>query len=158
VSTPIHRLASVGSPLPPDDLHRRLRADPRGTVAETTADALSTCTPLLRRAGLPPRAVPLVTADEDGELGSVTIRWRGADDETGWPAMTAFLVVTPAGSGSLLTLYTSRVPGPELTTTRLGAVHRQRLARILVRAFLHALADHLRTVSTPTLQTAGAHR
>lgn len=154
----IHPLASVTATAKPDDVHRWLRAHPQELAAAATADALSSCGPVLRSVGLRPTAVPTVTTDAGGELGSLTIRWRGADERTGWPAMTAYLAVTPAGSGSLLTLYSSRFPGPELRTSTLHAVHRGRLARILVGAFLQALVQQRQTVPTVQPELTGAGR
>jgi hypothetical protein len=97
-------------------------------------------------------------ASGPGELGSLTIRWRGADETTGWPAMTAYLVVTPTGSGSALTLFTTRVSAPELTTSRLDAVHRRRLGRALVRALLRHLTDALPSVPVRPLQSVETSR
>jgi hypothetical protein len=148
VTARVHPLTSTISPFEPDVVHRRLREQPPQLAAAATGAALAACSPMLRRAGLRAVALPTVTAAASGpdDLGSVTIRWRGDDDATGWPAMTAYLVVTPTGSGSALTLFTTRVTAPELTTSRLDAVLRRRLGRALVRAFLLHLTDALASV------------
>jgi hypothetical protein len=143
----LHALDHVRLDLEPHDLHGRLRARPLELVAAATAEALASCATLLHQAGITPLMLPTIAAaaSTGDEFGSVTLQWRGRDDATGWPAMTAHLVVSPDGDGSRLTLVTTRVPAPALTSTRLGALHRQRLARLLVGAFLRRLGTHVRT-------------
>jgi hypothetical protein len=146
---------------PVDEVHRRLLADPQAIVAAATADALTRSAPLLRRWGVIARTLPTVSAQPScgGELGSLTVRWHGAEADTGWPAMTARLLLTPTGpTGSELTLATTRAPALGLRAGQLSELHRRRALHVLVAAFLHALAGRLEQAPAPTFQHTGAIR
>jgi hypothetical protein len=144
-----------------DEVHRRLTADPQALVADATADAITRSAPLLRRWGVVARTLPTVSAEPSagGELGSLTVRWHGVEEVTGWPAMTARLLVTPTGpTGCELTLATTRAPALGLRATQLSELHRRRVVHVLVAAFLLALADRLEQAPAPALEHAGAAR
>lgn len=131
---------------PAHQVHQRLTDDPQALVAATTAAALTRCAPLLRRWGFVAHALPTITAEPSGagELGSLTIRWRGDEDVTGWPAMTAQLLVTPTGAADgELRLATTRPSARGLHARQLSELHRHQAIHVLVDSFLHEVADHL---------------
>jgi hypothetical protein len=150
---------------PADEVHRRLTAEPQTLAAAATAAALSRSSPLLRRWGLVARTLPTVTAAASGagELGSLTIRWTGAEDVTGWPAMTAQVLVTPTGpADSELTLATTRPAARGLHASSLSELHRHQATDVLVGSFLHEVADQIERAPAATLarslEEAGATR
>jgi hypothetical protein len=142
MTRPLHHLSSITVAGPATAVHTRLAADGLDAVTSATAAALDLLGPPARSTGLPPRALPTVGArageGADGSgIGSLELRWSGAEDATGWPALTASLVVTPTGpTSSRLSLFSRRSPGAELHTTRVGRLHRQRLLDLAVRSFL----------------------
>jgi hypothetical protein len=135
-----------------EDVHARLTSDPETTVVAATAHALTSCAALLRRWGLVMSSLPTVTVGPPpaGELGAVEVRWRGRESDTGWPAMTGRLVVTPIGPGdSVLALYTTRPASAGLQVPAWTDLHRQRAADLIVEHFLGALVHQLeRTAET----------
>jgi hypothetical protein len=145
---PLHHLSSITVAAPATAVHARLTADGLDAVTSATAAALELVGPPARSTGLPPRALPTVSArlpdGADGSgIGSLELRWAGAEDATGWPALTASLVVTPSGpTSSRLSLFSRRAPG-ELHTTRVGRLHGQRLLDLAVRTFLRVFVGTL---------------
>lgn len=133
-------------PHPAEQVHARLTARAEPAVVAATARALTSCAPLLRRWGLVVRSLPsvAVAATREGQIGSVEVRWSGREDETGWPAMTGWLVVTPAGvHDSILALHSTRPATAGLQVPAWTDLHRQRAAELLVDRFLAALTDEL---------------
>jgi hypothetical protein len=129
-----------------DEIHARLTSDAETTVLTATAAALTSCAALLRRWGLVVRSLPTVSVATvpQGGIGSVEVRWGGREDETGWLAMTGWLVVTPDGpDDSVVTLYTARPATLGLHVPAWTELHRRRVAELLVDHFLAALADRL---------------
>jgi hypothetical protein len=149
MTRPLHHLSSITVAAPATVVHARLTADGLDAVTSATAAALELLGPPARSTGLPPRALPTVSArlpdGADGSgIGSLELRWSGAEDATGWPALTASLVVTPSGpTSSRLSLFSRRAPGAELHTTRVGRLHRQRLLDLAVRTFLRVFVGAL---------------
>lgn len=161
MTSPLHAFPPVAVRRPAEVVHDRLTADPQGLVVAASAEALHQVAPLLRRWGLVTSALPTVTAGPtpDGGLGSLHIRWRGHEPATGWPAMDAWLLVTPGGPAtSTVTLVTTRTPARGLGAPRLGALHRQQAAEVGVTSFLHALVGQLEHDPVQRLQPTGAAR
>jgi hypothetical protein len=161
MTLPIRTFRSVQLGMSADEVHRRLTAAPHPLTSAATADALTRSAPLLRRWGLVPRTLPTVTVEPSGrgELGSLTLHWSGVEDATGWPAMSARLLVTPLGpTASELTLATTRAPALGLHATRLTALHRQRAIHVLVGGFLHALAARVERAPARSVESIGAER
>lgn len=146
MNVPIRTLPPRHLGRPADEVHRLLTAEPQPLVSAATAAALTRSAPLLRRWGFVAHALPTITAEPSGagELGSLTIRWRGAEDVTGWPAMTAQLLATSTGpAGSELTLATTRPSARGLHAPTLSELHRHHAIHVLLDSFLHEVADHL---------------
>ncbi|MFU8841186.1 MAG: hypothetical protein ACNA8R_10770 [Nitriliruptoraceae bacterium] len=142
----LHQYASVPLAASPATVYERLQADPDGLVQQATAEALTAMGPHLRRWGLRISALPTTTARPIGpeQLGGVEAVWSGAEDATGWPALSGQLVVSPAGpAGSRLRFFSRRSPHAELTTSRLDRLHRQRIVHVSIQRFLHELGRHL---------------
>jgi hypothetical protein len=161
VTSPIRTFRPRRLTEPADEVHRRLTADPQALVADATADAITRSAPLLRRWGVGARTLPTVSAapSAGGELGSLTVRWHGVEEVTGWPAMTARLLITPTGpAGCELTLATTRAPALGLRATQLSELHRRRAVHVLVAGFLVALVDRLEQAPALSLEHAGATR
>jgi hypothetical protein len=161
MNVPLHTFPPRPVRLPVDEAFRRLTGDPQPTVVSATAAALERRTPLLRRWGVVARSLPSVTAEVtgDGGPGVVVIRWRGDEAATGWPAMTARLLLTPTpDGGSELTLATTRHPSLGLAAPTLDRFHRERAVRVLVAAFLEALADASGQAPARTPDLLGAAR
>jgi hypothetical protein len=146
VNAPIRAFRPRLLPQPAEDAHARLTADAETAVVAATAQALTSCTALLRRWGLVVHTLPTVTVGPppSGGIGAVEVRWRGREADTGWPAMTGWLLVTPAGpDDSLLALHTTRPATTGLQVPAWTSLHRERAADLLVDRFLGALADQL---------------
>jgi hypothetical protein len=167
VTAPIHASPSLPVARSADAVHRHLVAAPQVLATEATADALQRSGPLLRGWGLVPSALPTVTAAPTtaGELGSIAVRWRGDERVTGWPATSAWLIVTPAGPrDSLLTIATSRTPTRGLAIGVLDRLHGERATALLVSGFLRTLRDHVEQATGPEhaagrpLEPLGGHR
>lgn len=161
MSAPIRMLRPRRLRQPAEEVHRRLTAEPQALVTLATADAISRNAPLMQRWGLTARTLPSVTAEasEEGELGSVSIRWLGAEEVTGWPTMAARLLVTPTGpTGSELTLASARAPALGLHASQLSELHRVRAMDVLVDSFLRALAGQVEHTSPLALEPIGATR
>jgi hypothetical protein len=161
MSAPIRTFRPRRLRRPAEEVHRRLTAEPQALVALATADAISRSAPLMRRWGFTARTLPNVTAEasEEGELGSVSIRWHGAEEITGWPTMTARLLVTPTGpTGTELTLTSTRAPALGLHASELSELHRVRAMDVLVDSFLRALAGQVEHTSPLALEPTGATR
>ncbi len=161
MSAPLHIFRPVGLSHTADEIHSRLIVDAQALAVAATADALGRSAPLFRRWGLATSSLPTVaaTASRDGELGSVTIRWSGDECATGWPGMSARLLVTPSGpSASELTLVTTRSPSLGLAARRLDRFHQRRGTRVVVHCFLLELAGHLDRAIVRPLEPVGAPR
>jgi hypothetical protein len=161
MTIPLHHFPASPIALSVDEAHRRLTADAQGVVVAATADVLDRCTPTLRRWGVVPRALPTVAtaATDAGELGAVAVRWRGDEAATGWPAMSARLLLTPTRSGGCeLTLATTRAPSFGLAVTQVGRVHGERAVHVLVAAFLRSLATSLEHAPIAAPAALGAAR
>jgi hypothetical protein len=161
MTSPIHIFRSQPLAAPPDEVHRRLTADPQTIVALATADALTRSAPLLRRWGVIAGTLPTVDAElpAAGELGSLMVRWGGDEESTGWPATTGWLLVTPTGpTGSELTMATTRAPVLGLRAGPLSELHRLRAMDVLVAVFLQALAARLEQAPALPLERIGAVR
>jgi hypothetical protein len=146
MTVPLHQYASVPLALNPETVCERLVADPQQVVRRATADALTAMGPHLRRWGQRIAALPTTTARTTGSeaLGCVELVWAGAEQETGWPALTGHLVVTPAGpTGSRLRLFSRRSPHGGLASSRLDPLHGQRIVHGTVQRFLRDLGHHL---------------
>lgn len=145
MTIPFHQYASVPVRGPTATVHDRLMHDPQGTVAAATAAALSAVEPFVRTWGLPPTALPTVTAEptRPETFGAVDVRWDGEENSTAWPAMAVRLLVTPEDDGraTRLILLSRRPPGAELVTERIGRVHRRRIVEVATQRFLRELAD-----------------
>jgi hypothetical protein len=146
VNAPIRAFRPRLLPRSAEDAHARLTADAETAVVAATAQALTSCAALLRRWGLVVSTLPTVTVGPPpaGGIGAVEVRWRGREADTGWPAMTGWLVVTPSGADdSLVALHTTRPATAGLQVPAWTDLHRQRAADLLVDRFLGALADQL---------------
>jgi hypothetical protein len=160
MSVPFHTFPPRSVRLPVDEAFRRLTADPQLAFMATAA-ALERTTQLLRRWGVVASSLPSVTAEltTDGGPGVVAIRWRGDEAATGWPAMTARLLLTPTeDGGSELTLATNRHPALGLAAPQLDRCHRERAVRVLVASLLEALADAVTRTPAPVPDRLGAAR
>lgn len=149
---PLFAYHAVPLPLAPDETLARLLADPT-LLTTTTAEAIGRCGPRFADWGLPMHRLPAVetVAAGDEEPGQLRLRWSGPEDLTGWPALTAWLVVGPRGAGSRITFVSTRAPATGLGATSVHRGHGQRLLAVAVQAFLQALADHLLDpTATPT--------
>jgi hypothetical protein len=160
---PLHQYASVPLALSPEAVCERLVADPQDVVRRATADALTAMGPHLRRWGQGIAALPTTTASTSGSeaLGCVELVWAGAEEATGWPALTGHLVVTPAGpAGSRLRLFSRRSPHGGLATSRLDRLHRQRIVHASIQRFLRDLGHHLddRGARPPSAHVVGFDR
>jgi hypothetical protein len=161
VNAPLHTFRAVRLPQPADVMHRRLTTDPQALAVASTAEALQDSAPLLRSWGLVASALPTVDASVTGvgELGSISLRWFGDEATTGWPAMSARLLVTPTGpTASELTLATTRAPALGLAASQLFEHHRHQAVDVNVAGFLRAVADHLQRVPARPLERTGAVR
>jgi hypothetical protein len=139
---PVHQFGSVALAAGPATVAQRLLADPDGLVRTATADALTAMGPQLQRWGRRVAALPVTTARATGsdQLGCVELAWSGAEDATGWPALTGQLVVAPAGpAGARLRFFSRRSPHAELATSRLDRLHRHRIVQVSVQRFLRDL-------------------
>ena len=145
MATPFHRLQSVHVKSSAPTTREKLLHNPGPAATDATATTLAELTPFLRGWGLRPTRLPTVTAPlpEPGTVGTLEVRWSGRDDETAWPAMTARLLVVPTTSpvGSRVVAWTHRSPATELTTTRLGSVHRHRVLALAMEGFLREMAS-----------------
>ena len=153
MNTPLHLYASAPVGLPASQVHDRLTSSPQTLVTTATAQGLEISDVSARMWGLRTRSLPTITADvvDDDELGSVRLRWGGDEETTGWPAMAAWLVIVPtSASSSRLALVSPRSPRAEIPTVRVDRLHRQRVVVLAVRAFVHALAEHLETFVPPS--------
>jgi hypothetical protein len=163
MTVPLHQYASVPLALPPETVCERLAADPQQVVRRATADALTAIGPHLRRWGQTIAALPTTTARTSGSeaLGCVELVWAGAEEATGWPALTGHLVVSPAGqAGSRLRLFSHRSPHGGLAGSRLDPLHGQRIVHGSVQRFLRDLGRHLddRGARPPSAAVAGFER
>lgn len=143
---PLHQYASVAVAASPATVSERLFADPNGLVQQATAEALTAMGPHLRRWGLRISALPTTTANPTGpdQLGCVEISWSGTEDETGWPALSGHLVVSPAGpAGSRLRFFSRRSPDAVRGTRWLDRLHHQRIVHVSIQRFLQELGRHL---------------
>jgi hypothetical protein len=137
MTVPLHQYASVPLALTPETVCERLVADPQELVRRATADALTAMGPHLRRWGQTIAALPTTTARTSGSeaLGCVELVWAGAEEATGWPALTGHLVVSPAGqAGSRLRLFSHRSPHGGLASSRLDPLHGQRIVTAVCSA------------------------
>lgn len=153
---PLFAYHAVPLPLAPDETLARLLADP-ALLTTATADAIGRCGPRFADWGLPMHRLPAVEAVAVGEEepGQLRLRWSGPEDVTGWPALTAWLVVSPRVAGSRITFVSTRAPATGLGATSVHRSHAQRLLAVAVQAFLQALADHL---LEPAATPAGLER
>lgn len=144
-----HPYASIRLPASSEEMSHQLSRSPDETVSAATAGALTRVEQALRGWGLQPTALPVVSATtvEPDAIGSVEVRWSGSEEATGWPAMTARLLVLPdqRGNGSHLSLWSRRSFAAELATTRLESVHRLRVVDVVVGSFLLELGERLET-------------
>lgn len=162
--TPLFAYHAAPSALPPEEVHARLTADP-ALLTAATADAVRRCATGSHRFALRACALPTVTAALSGpdEPGSARIGWEGAEERTGWPAMTAWLVVSPRGAaGSRITLVSTRAPATGLLPDRLQRAHARRLLAVSIQSFLHAVVEQVESVSpiadAAVLELVGADR
>lgn len=148
-SGPLFAYHAVPVPLTPGDTLARLLADP-ALLTAATADAIGRCGPRFADWGLPMHVLPTVEAAmaDDDAPGQVRLRWSGPEDVTGWPSMTAWLVVGPRGDASRITFVSTRAPATGLVTTSVHRSHARRLLDVAVQSFLQAVVGHL--VDAPT--------
>jgi hypothetical protein len=163
MTVPLHQYASVPLALAPETVCERLVVDPQELVRRATADALTAMGPHLRRWGQTIAALPTTTARTSGSeaLGCVELVWAGAEEATGWPALTGHLVVSPAGqAGSRLRLFSHRSPHGGLAGSRRDPLHGQRIVHGSVQRFLRDLGRHLedRGARHPSAVVAGFER
>lgn len=159
MTIPIHLHQRVPIQMNPSQVAARLRSAPSAYSAAATADALDAVADLARAGGFRARALPTVQAraPSDTEFGSMVVVWSGDEDATGWPAMTLWVVATPAGDGwSDLVILSPRHPGYDLSTNRVDKVWRDRLARTAVRAFAISLRRLLESGVEPPEHPADA--
>ncbi len=146
MTIPIHVQTTVEVDRPAYRVLEVLVRDPQQLATAATAAARPAVVAVAQAAGLDIGADPTVTAGPAGpdDLGAIEVRWDGDEDTTGWPAMTAWLVVNPTAAGTTrLTLVSHRAPAIELTTIRIDRVARDRITRVATRRFLRAVADRL---------------
>lgn len=139
---PYHELASLAIASDASSVHGDLTAEAEERVGAATGDALTALTPRIRTWGLEPTALPetAVRPTDPEEFGALEVTWTGDEGTTGWPALTAQLLVTPEpGERSRLRLYSQRSPGGEAATRRVGRIHRRRIAEMAVQRFLFDL-------------------
>jgi len=141
---PLFAYHAVSLPLGAAETLTRLLGDP-AAVTTATADAIGRCAPRFADWGLPMHVLPAVEAAvaDGGEPGQVRLRWSGPEDVTGWPSMTAWLVVGPRGEGSRITFVSTRAPSTGLGATSVHRSHARRLLAVAVQSFLQALAANL---------------
>ncbi|HSK23980.1 MAG TPA: hypothetical protein VK906_12425 [Egicoccus sp.] len=160
---PLFAYHAVPLPLDPAETLARLLADP-AMLTTATADAIGRCGPRFADWGLPMHLLPTVetVAAGDQEPGQLRLRWSGPEDVTGWPSLTAWLVVSPRAAGSRITFVSTRSPATGLGATSVHRGHAQRLLAVAVQAFLQALAGHLVTAAdspaTAIRELSGATR
>lgn len=144
--TPFHQYASAPIEVDATTVHRRLTADLDERISAATATALSTLGTQSTRWGFTASALPITTDRITGadELGAAEVSWDGDQAETGWPAMTGRLVVTPQpGACSRLVLFSRRSPRVELAPGRLDRLHGERIVHVAIKRFLRDLAHQL---------------
>lgn len=141
---PLFAYHAVPVALTPAETLRRLQAD-LDVVTTATATAITRCAPRFADWGLPMHVLPTVasTIADDDAPGQVHLRWAGPEDVTGWPALEAWLVVSPRGDGSRITFVSARAPATGLGARSVHRSHARRLLAVAIQSFLAALAAEL---------------
>lgn len=149
MSIPVHVHATTATALPAAEFVHLLRTSPDLLATAATARAHEATRTLAASGGFRSQAAPIVStrAPEDGELGTLVVRWSGDEDATGWPSMLAWVVPTVTADGPRVALLSPRHPGVDLSTNRVDKRWRDKLARTAASAFLTGLVELVESTS-----------